>query len=116
VSVCVPMCECAHVCVCVCVPVCVCVWCAAQPTVDLSSEPSFRMVHCTVVSLLTISLDLKKHFRIPVVPFSTTTTAGAWMSTADMGRVPGGGGRQNQTNKKPFKTNHHGGFASLLAS
>ena len=69
-------------------------------TVDLSSEPSCLMCQCTVAPLLTTSLDLKKHFRTPVVPFSTITSGGALMSTANVGRVPGSQGKKEEEEKK----------------
>ena len=58
-------------------------------TVDVWSEPSCRMCQCTVAPLLTTSLDLKVHVRTPVVPFSTITSGAVFMSTANVGRVPG---------------------------
>ena len=66
-------------------------------TVDLSSEPSCKMCQCTVAPLLTTSLDLKKHFR---TPFSTITSGGAVMSTANVGRVPGSTGKKKKVYKK----------------
>lgn len=41
----------------------------------------------TEVALLTTWLDLKEQWRIPVVPFSTITSASARMSIAEVGRV-----------------------------
>ena len=47
-----------------------------------------RNVQVTAAALLTTSFDLKEHLRIPVVPFSTITSAGVCTSTADAGCVP----------------------------
>ena len=41
-----------------------------------------------MAALLITSLDLKEHLRIPVVPFSTSTSAGAYNSMAAVRFVP----------------------------
>jgi hypothetical protein len=53
-----------------------------------ASDPAGQNDQMTVAALLITSLDLKEHLRIPVVPFSTSTSAGAYNSIANVRFIP----------------------------